>query len=136
MKGNGERNRGLYVLKSRGMAHSNQIREFLLSSEGVSLVPVYIGPDGVLTGSMRAAAEAVEAGVALGAEEESSRVSEAMDLRRKAVEQRVASIWADFEAEESLTVRQITETKNREDALRAARMEQARQRTVKPEDGP
>jgi hypothetical protein len=59
-----------------------------------------------------------------------------MDLRRKAVEQRVASIWADFEAEESLTVRQITETKNREDALRAARMEQARQRTVKPEDGP
>ena len=136
MQSSGERNRGLYVLKSRGMAHSNQIREFLLSSEGVSLVPVYMGPDGVLTGSARAAAEAVETGVGLGAEQESSQLSEAMELRRKAVETRVASMWADLEAEESLAARRITETKKREDALRAARLEQGRQRTVKPEDGP
>ena len=124
------------MLKSRGMAHSNQIREFLLSSEGVSLVPVYMGPDGVLTGSARAAAEAVETGVGLGAEQESTQLSEAMELRRKAVETHVASLWADFEAEESLTARRITETKKREDALRAARLEQGRQRTVKPEDEP
>ena len=136
MQSSGERNRGLYVLKSRGMAHSNQIREFLLSSEGVSLVPVYMGPDGVLTGSARAAAEAVETGVGLGAEQESSQLSEAMELRRKALETRMASMWADLEAEESLTARRITETKKHEDALRAARLEQGRQRTVKPEDGP
>src|SRR3954469_1420274 len=56
----GERNRGLYILKSRGMAHSNQIREFLITSEGIQLKDVYIGPEGVLTGSMRAAQEARE----------------------------------------------------------------------------
>jgi circadian clock protein KaiC len=136
MQTSGERNRGLYVLKSRGMAHSNQIREFLLSSQGVSLVPVYMGPEGVLTGSARAAAEAVEAELGLGAEHESSQLAEAMELRRKAIETRVASMWADFEAEESLTARQITSSKKREQALRAARLEQGRQRTVKPEDAP
>src|SRR5450631_852388 len=136
MQTSGERNRGLYVLKSRGMAHSNQIREFLISSEGVSVVPVYMGPDGVLTGSARAAAEAVEADLGLGAEQGSSQLAEAMELRRRAVQTRVASMWADFEAEEALTARQLTASKKREQALRAARLEQGRQRTVKPEDGP
>lgn len=56
----GERNRGLYVLKSRGMEHSNKIREFLITNEGVKLQNVYIGPDGVLTGSARVAQEAKE----------------------------------------------------------------------------
>jgi circadian clock protein KaiC len=136
MQTSGERNRGLYVLKRRGRAHSNQIREFLLSSEGVSLVPVYMGPDGVLTGSARAAAEAVEAGIRLGADQESSQLAEAMELRRKAVETHVASMWADFEAEEALTARQLTASKKGKEDLRAARLEQGRQRTVKPEDGP
>jgi circadian clock protein KaiC len=54
----GERNHGLYILKSRGMAHSNQIREFLLTNEGVKLVKAYRGHDGVLTGSSRVAQEA------------------------------------------------------------------------------
>ena len=53
----GERNRGLYVIKSRGMAHSNQVREFVLSSDGVRLVDVYVGPGGVLTGAARLAQE-------------------------------------------------------------------------------
>ena len=57
---NGERNRGLYVLKSRGMAHSNQIREFLLTDRGIELQEVYLGPEGVLTGSARLAQEARE----------------------------------------------------------------------------
>jgi circadian clock protein KaiC len=57
---NGERNRVLYVLKARGMAHSNQIREFLMTSRGVKLREVYIGPSGVLTGSARVAREAEE----------------------------------------------------------------------------
>jgi circadian clock protein KaiC len=57
---NGERNRGLYILKSRGMAHSNQVREFLLTDKGAELVDVYIGPEGVLTGSARMAQELKE----------------------------------------------------------------------------
>ena len=56
----GERNRGMYVLKSRGMAHSNQIREFLLTNNGIELRDVYVGPEGVLTGSMRLAQESRE----------------------------------------------------------------------------
>ena len=55
LEGNGERNRVLYVLKARGMAHSNQVREFLISNRGIDLVDVYIGPGGVLTGAARVA---------------------------------------------------------------------------------
>src|SRR4029077_17855060 len=50
---NGERNRCIYVLKSRGMAHSNQVREFVMSNEGIRLLPVYVGAGTVLTGSAR-----------------------------------------------------------------------------------
>lgn len=56
----GERNRCIYVLKSRGMAHSNQIREFILTDHGVELRDVYIGPGGFLTGSARITQEASE----------------------------------------------------------------------------
>jgi circadian clock protein KaiC len=52
---NGERNRGLYVMKSRGMSHSNQVREFLISSRGIELIDIYIGPSGILVGSAREA---------------------------------------------------------------------------------
>ncbi len=58
----GERNRGIYILKSRGMAHSNQIREFRLTDKGIDLIDVYTGPAGVLTGAARAAQEAKERG--------------------------------------------------------------------------
>ena len=51
---NGERNRLLFVLKSRGTAHSNQVREFVLTDHGVELVDVYVGAAGVLAGSARA----------------------------------------------------------------------------------
>ncbi len=53
IESNGERNRGLYIMKSRGMAHSNQVREFVINEKGLELVDVYLGPEGVLTGSAR-----------------------------------------------------------------------------------
>jgi len=56
----GERNRLLYVLKARGMAHSNQVREFQITSKGIKLVPAYLGSAGVLTGSARLSQEARE----------------------------------------------------------------------------
>jgi circadian clock protein KaiC len=55
---NGERNRGLYVMKSRGMKHSNQVREFVITDKGLNLIEVYLGPGGVLTGSARQATNA------------------------------------------------------------------------------
>lgn len=134
--GNGERNRGMYVLKSRGMAHSNQIREFLIDDNGVSLIPVYIGPNGVLTGSARAAQEAAERAVELGLAQESGELAAALELRREAVEQHVIALRADFDAEENLTGRLIETSKAREDALMLGRQQQGRQRTVKPETGP
>ena len=60
-----ERNRMLYVLKSRGMAHSNQMREFVLSDDGIELVDVYTGPGTVYTGSARLVQEAQDAAEAL-----------------------------------------------------------------------
>ncbi|HWS17336.1 MAG TPA: hypothetical protein VN223_04950, partial [Candidatus Elarobacter sp.] len=56
----GERNRALNVLKSRGMAHSNRLREFLLTEHGVDLLDVCVGPEGVLTGSSRVSHQAGE----------------------------------------------------------------------------
>src|SRR5262249_30182913 len=69
----GERNRGLYVLKSRGMHHSNQIREFLISDRGIMLQDVYVGREGVLTGSMRVAQEAREREAAVARQQEQIR---------------------------------------------------------------
>jgi circadian clock protein KaiC len=60
LESNGERNRGLYVLKSRGMNHSNQIREYQLTSKGVKLIDAYLGSAGVLTGSARITQEALD----------------------------------------------------------------------------
>lgn len=60
LESGGERNRGLYILKSRGMAHSNQVRDFVLCDQGVKLIEPYVGMGTVLTGSARAAQEARE----------------------------------------------------------------------------
>ncbi len=60
MEKNGERNRILFVTKSRGTNHSNQVREFILSSDGIRLVDVYVGPDGILVGSERRAQEIID----------------------------------------------------------------------------
>jgi circadian clock protein KaiC len=60
MEKNGERNRVLFVTKSRGTKHSNQVREFMLTDDGLRLVDVYVGPDGILVGSERRAQEMID----------------------------------------------------------------------------
>jgi circadian clock protein KaiC len=97
----GERNRGLYVLKARGMSHSNQIREFLLTPNGIKLVDVYLGPAGMLTGSARAAQESIERDAALRRTDEKQRKIDALDRKRRAMEARIAAIRAEFEADET-----------------------------------
>jgi circadian clock protein KaiC len=103
----GERNRGLYVLKSRGMPHSNQIREFLLTSQGVQLRDVYVGPEGILTGSMRLAQESRER----AAEDEQRRALEAklrsFERKRQTVEAQILALRAELE-EEREAVRLLT----------------------------
>jgi circadian clock protein KaiC len=96
----GERNRGMYVLKSRGMAHSNQIREFLLTDHGVELRDVYSGPEGVLTGSLRLAQEAREQAAALGKQQEIERRMRDLERKRRALEAQMSAQREEFEAEE------------------------------------
>ena len=97
----GERNRGLYILKSRGMAHSNQIREFLLTDHGVDLKDVYVGPAGVLTGSARLSQEAREKAERLLRQQEVELKRLDLERKRKAMEAQIAAIRAGFEAEEA-----------------------------------
>ena len=115
----GERNRGLYVLKSRGMDHSNQIREFLLTDRGVELVDVYAGPSGVLTGSARLTQEAQERAAALAQEHELERKERTLTRLRAAFEAELASLRAKFEAEQADLAIEIDEHRSRATRLRA-----------------
>lgn len=93
----GERNRALYILKSRGTAHSNQIREFLLTSDGIRLLPAYIGPEGVLTGSARLTQETRERAELISRRQEAMRQQRALEGKRKALEAQMAALRSEFE---------------------------------------
>ena len=96
----GERNRSLYVLKSRGMAHSNQLREFLLTERGIDLLDVYVGPGGVLTGSSRLSQEARERAATLERQQNERRRERDRLRKREALEARIAALRKEFEVED------------------------------------
>jgi circadian clock protein KaiC len=96
----GERNRGLYVLKSRGMPHSNQIREFVLTNHGAELLDVYVGPEGVLTGAMRAAQEAREKAATVERKEATGRRNRDLERKRRALKAKMALLQMDIDAVE------------------------------------
>ncbi|MCW1912453.1 circadian clock protein KaiC [Luteolibacter sp. GHJ8] len=96
---NGERNRTIYVLKARGMSHSNQVREFLLNDSGISLVDVYIGTDGVLTGTSRVAQEARERSDAELRLQSHARKLRQLASKRKTIESQIAALQADLDVE-------------------------------------
>jgi len=130
----GERNRVMYVLKSRGTAHSNQVREFVLTPHGVELREVYVGPDGVLTGSMRLAQETRERAAAEFRQRETARKRREIERRRAALEAQIAALRAGFESEESELERLIEDDASVEEALVAGRADMARSR--KADAGP
>ena len=103
----GERNRGLYILKSRGMNHSNQIREFKLTDNGIELLDVYIGPEGVLTGSARLSQEAKNDVEQLLRQQEIERKQSEIELKRAATEAQIVVLKSEFKAEESETLKLI-----------------------------
>jgi len=109
----GERNKGLYVLKSRGMAHSNQIREFRLTDHGIELLDVYVGSGGVLTGSARLAQEAEDEAVQSLNQQEIVRKQVALDRKREAIEAQILLLRAEFEADESEALKLINIEKAR-----------------------
>lgn len=110
LESNGERNRGLYVLKARGMAHSSQIREFRLTNDGLQLVNVYVGPEGVLTGSARAAQESRERAESLRHSAEMDRKQREIARKRKVIENQISALQAEIEAlEEQLHLELVQE---------------------------
>ncbi|MBU4319370.1 MAG: circadian clock protein KaiC [Proteobacteria bacterium] len=119
----GERNRGLYLLKSRGMAHSNQIREFLLTDHGAELLDVYVGPEGVLTGSARQAQEAQEQAGKLMRKQDIERRHLELERKRKALEAQIAAMRAEFEAEEVEALKIIGQEKAMEKQLTQERVD-------------
>ncbi len=98
LEGNGERNRVLYVLKARGMGHSNQVREFLISNSGVDLVDAYIGPSGILTGSARAAQAAREKADTLVVHQDAARRKRDLERKSAALERTISGLHSEHEA--------------------------------------
>jgi circadian clock protein KaiC len=115
IEGNGERNRGLYIMKSRGMNHSNQIREFVISNTGLELIDVYLGPDGILTGSAREAQMLEEETGQVLHTNALGRKDRELSRRRKVLEAKIDSLRFEFEsAEEELNKVYIEEELKKE----------------------
>ena len=132
VESDGERNRLLYVLKSRGTAHSNQVREFVLTDHGVDLLDVYVGPAGVVTGSARLIQEAQEHGAEQRRGEE--LVRRRRELRRGIVEAEAQlAVLQDDLAAERAELERIEAREHRQAAdAEAARSVLAAQRWADP----
>lgn len=124
----GERNRAIYVLKSRGMPHSNQVREFLMSNEGIKLTPVYLGPAGVLTGSARLSQEARELAEKAAVEQEMQRRQLTLEHRRKAVEAQIEALRSGYKVEEEEFQRTLLSQRLRDQAIEENRAAMGRSR--------
>jgi circadian clock protein KaiC len=95
---NGERNRGLYIIKSRGMYHSNQVREFVITSKGLKLINVFLGPEGVLTGSAREAQKLLEETNDALRKNEAGRKEREIERRKMILDAKIASLNSRFES--------------------------------------
>ncbi|MBE0556986.1 MAG: KaiC 1, partial [Proteobacteria bacterium] len=125
----GERNRGLYILKSRGMAHSNQIREFILTDHGAKLVDVAMGPDGIVTGSARVSQRAKEATGVLASQQASEAKRRSLKHKRTALEARVKALQAEFDAESQAIEMELALEQLREQRAQTERSRMAQLRT-------
>jgi circadian clock protein KaiC len=124
-----ERNRALYLLKSRGMAHSNQVREFLLTDRGVELQDVYVGPSGaLLTGTARVTLELEEKAQALVREQESAGKARELERKREAMEAQIAVLRAEYEVERAGAAKLMEQDRMRNMLLTGNRTDMARRR--------
>ncbi|MBF9239353.1 circadian clock protein KaiC [Hymenobacter sp. BT683] len=117
LEGIGERNRGLSILKSRGMAHSNQVREFVVTEHGIELLDVVVGPTGIVTGASRLTQQLQEHAQTLAAQQETDRRDRELERRRRVLEANIANLRTEFESVEE-ELRQInTDAQNRQETL-------------------
>ena len=132
VEANGEMNRVLYLLKSRGMSHSKQLREYQLTERGIELIDVYVGPEGVLTGTARLSQEAREGEAELARRQATQRRQREVERRRAAVEREMAEKRAALEAEEAEVATLIQQEEARERAVTANRSNMAARRGARP----
>jgi circadian clock protein KaiC len=128
VEANGERNRGLYVLKARGIGHSNQVREFLLTDHGMELLDTYVGSDGVLMGSARAAQAAREAAALVQREATQQRKQRELQRKQEIYEAQLVTLRSQYESERDALLKEIEEDEKRESMIARQRVEMARLR--------
>jgi circadian clock protein KaiC len=110
MEGIGERNRGVFIVKSRGMGHSNQVREFVITGKGIQLLDVEIGPEGILTGAARRSNEMKRRLSEIKLQDEIGRKDREIDRKRKVLEANIEALRNEFEsAAEELSMLKATE---------------------------
>ncbi|HEX8506049.1 MAG TPA: circadian clock protein KaiC [Hymenobacter sp.] len=115
LEGIGERNRGLSILKSRGMAHSNQVREFIVTENGIELLDVVLGPTGIVTGASRLTQQLQERAQELAARQETERRDRELERRRRMLEATIANLRTEFESvEEELRLISTDEQQHRQ----------------------
>jgi circadian clock protein KaiC len=107
----GERNRGIYILKARGLAHSNQIREFLITNQGIELREVYLGEQGLLTGSARVNQEAKDASANIEAVQEIERKQLLLHHKRQVLDSQIAALHLEREIGEQASLQLIAQEK-------------------------
>ena len=130
VEANGEMNRALYVIKARGMSHSNQVREYRMSETGIELIEPYIGPEGVLTGTARLTQVAREEAAVLRQQQDAERRAREGARRRETLERQIAELRATLEAEEDEAGMVATEGRLRETALESDRLALAARRSA------
>lgn len=118
LEGMGERNRGVFIIKSRGMGHSNQVREFLITGNGIELLNVELGPDGILTGAARRNNEVKQRLTEIKLQSELDRKDREIERKRKVLEANIEALRNEFESvEEELSLLKATEEMHAKSAL-------------------
>ena len=128
VESNGELNRILYLLKSRGMKHSKQLREYRLTDHGIDLTDVYAGADGVLTGTARSIQEARERQEQLARQQTTERRRRELATRRIAFDRKMSEMRAAIEAEEAEIALLIEQDERREAEIDAERSRRTTER--------
>ncbi len=126
IESNGERNRLIHVLKSRGTPHSNQVREFILTNQGVQLLDVYIGAEGVLTGTARIVQEAKDKAATLARQQQIEQKQRNIEHKRLLMESQIKAIEAQFEIETKEIERLIAIEESQEEFLLMEEQKRAR----------
>jgi circadian clock protein KaiC len=122
-----ERNRGISVIKSRGMGHSNQIREYLLTDHGIEIQDVYLGPSGdLLMGSSKAVQEAEELAEAVAQRQNADRKKRELETRLKSLDTQIASLNSEYETLKEELDRLVSDQQLRNEALATGRSELVR----------